>query len=348
MRISKTGKFNLEAYDYQFPQELIAQQPAVPRDSARLLVYNRKTDSAAFDTFKNLSKYLPPKAVLVFNETKVIPARVELQKATGGKVKILYLERIGGLIKVMADRQINIGSRLFLKKKPVFLIEKQTEQFYFLKPLFLIQRLNNFFETNGVAPLPPYIKHSPLGEAQIKREYQAVFAKYLGSIAAPTASLHFTKSLLRTLKQRGFSIEFVTLHVNLGTFAPLTDAQLQNGKLHQEYYEISSRTAERLNRFKKDGRQIVAVGTTVVRTLESASDTAGILKKLSGATDLFIRPGYRFNLVDSLITNFHVPRSSLLMLAAAFSGREELFKLYQKAIQRKFRLFSFGDGMLII
>ncbi len=345
--ILKTSKI-LNQYNYFFPKELIAQKPASPRNSARLLVYARNKEQITYDTFINLGKYLPKHAVLVFNETKVIPARVELKKATGGKVKILYIATEQELVKVMADRNIPIGSQLYLGKKSVFSVERQQEQFYFLRPLFSDRSVESFLEKHGTAPLPPYIKHSPLVGSKLRKEYQTVFAKYSGSVAAPTASLHFTKSLLRRLRQQGFGIEFVTLHVNLGTFAPLREAQLQEGKLHSEYYEINRKTLERLNQYKKEGRLIIAVGTTVVRTLESASDTRRNISQEKGDTNLFIRPGYDFKFVDGIITNFHVPQSSLLMLIAAFVGQKKILSLYQKAIRKKFRLFSFGDGMLII
>lgn len=337
----------LEYYDYPFPKELIAQKPASPRDSARLLVYERNKERIVYDVFQNLPKYLPRNAVLVFNETKVLPARLELRKATGGKVTIIYIQTAGTLLKVMADRRLEIGSCLSLKNTKVFRVEKQENKFWFLKPLFPLSTLNHFLEKNGSAPLPPYIRHSPLSKSQLKKEYQAVFAKKLGSIAAPTASLHFTKSLLQKIRRAGIAVEFVTLHVNLGTFAPVTEENVKQGMLHTEEYEIPKGTLTRLNRYKKEGRPIIAVGTTVVRALESAGNRFGALERRQGDTHLFIQPGYHFKFVDSLITNFHVPKSSLLMLAAAFVSRETIMKIYRQAIKRKFRLFSFGDGMLI-
>ena len=207
--------------------------------------------------------------------------------------------------------------------------------------------MNALFEKYGNAPIPPYIKHTPLSSAELKKQYQTVFAKNSGSIAAPTASLDFTKRLLEKLRKTGISTQFVTLHVGLGTFAPLTEENITQGKLHKERYAIDSKTAAFLNRAKKEGRPIIAVGTTAVRALETASDKKGKLAKLSGETDIFIREGYRFRFTDGIITNFHVPRSSLLMLVSAFVGRERLFELYRKAMKKKFSFFSFGDGMLL-
>ncbi len=334
-----------EQYNYPFPQNLIAQKPAHPRDSARLLFYSRKSGKVVFDTFKNIGTYLPPGSVLIFNETKVIPARIELRKETGGRAQILFLAQENGLVKVMADRKLNLASRLYKNKKAVFVVDAQEKQFYFLKPLFPARHIFRFFEHYGVAPLPPYIKHSPLSAARLRREYQTVFAKYRGSVAAPTASLHFTKSLIAKLKRQGFQIKFLTLHVNLGTFAPLTKEQLERGALHQEYYEIPQTTIRAIRLAQKLKKPIIAIGTTSARALESAFGSHPI--RTQGMTDLFIREGYHWNIVTGLVTNFHVPQSSLLMLVAAFTGQHTAMKLYKNAIQRRFRLFSFGDGMLI-
>lgn len=341
-------KSPFEHYNYSFPKSLIAQSPASPRDSSRLLVYNRKTGKIFYDIFRNLSKYLPKNAVLVFNETKVIPARLILQKETGGKVKILYLETEGKEIKVLSNKRLKINSILSLRgPRHTFKITGETEKGFLLTPQFPISKMPAILEKYGETPIPPYIKNSPLTEKELKEKYQTVFAKYKGSVAAPTASLHFTKALLNKIKKSGVDVKFVTLHVNLGTFAPLTPENLKSGKLHEEYFEIDPKTADFLNKARVEGRPIITVGTTVTRTLESACKSHK-LARLSGKTDLFIREGYKFKFIDCMITNFHVPESSLLMLVAAFIGKEELFSLYEKAITKKFRLFSFGDGMLIV
>lgn len=344
---------NLEAllkkYDYEFPEELIARKPASPRDSARLLIYDRASKKTKYGTFSDLPEYLPENSVLVFNRTKVLPARLILEKPTGGKVRVIYLETVaGGLIRVMADRMIGIGSILKLAPRLTFIAVRQEEKFYYLKPSFPAARLYGVLEKYGITPIPPYIKNSPLKEKELREKYQTIFAKDRGSVAAPTASLHFSARLMERLKKSGVKIRFVTLHVGLGTFAPLAEENIRSGKLHGEYYEISRKDAEFLNKAKRNGSRIIAVGTTVARTLESAADDSGILKKLSGYTDIFIREGCVFKFTGSLITNFHVPKSSLMMLVSVFVGRENLLSLYREAIKRKFRLFSFGDGMLIL
>ena len=351
----------LRHYDYQLPKELIAQAPLKPRDRARLLIYrptNSKTRASGaikFDRFYNIGKYLPKNSVLVFNQTKVVPARLWMKKPSGGKVQILYIGQEDGLIKVIADRKLSIGSILQLNQHK-FIVKNQKENFYFLKLQSKIS-IEKLMQKFGQTPLPPYIKNSPLTESQRRKEYQSIFAKAGLSVAAPTASLHFTKKLISKLKKQGIEVKFVTLNVNLGTFAPLKEENLKTGTLHSETYEIDKKTAYDLNRLKKESKTIIAVGTTVVRTLESAarpfhSRESGNpefeISKLSGDTKLFIRPGYKFKFVDGLITNFHVPNSSLMMLVGTLIGRKKLLELYQKAIKNKFRFFSFGDGMLIL
>lgn len=348
----------LAQYNYTVPPELIAQVPASPRDSARLLVYDRKTDAVQYDTFRHLVKYLPPRSVLVFNETRVIPARFVVRKPTSGKAVLLYVRTekngpplykggIGGVsIIAMSDRPLPVGEIVTLAPRVQFRVVNQ-EKYVRLMPLFPITRLPNVLERYGITPIPPYIKHTPLSERALREKYQTIFARRRGSVAAPTASLHFTKRLLRDLKKAGHDVVFVTLHVNLGTFAPLKEEHWQRGKLHEEWYEISSAVAAALNRAKKSRRPIVAVGTTVVRTLESAVQH-GRVRAGRRTTDLFIRPGYRFKFVNHLITNFHVPRSSLMMLVSAFVSREKLLVLYRAAIKERFRFFSFGDGMLVV
>lgn len=336
----------LNSYDYKFPTELVANKPAHPRDSAKLLVYDRKSKIVNFDTFENLGKYLPSGAVLVLNDTKVLPARLPLKKETGGLVKILYLETAGKNIKALSPKKLKTGEKLYLPSKKYFTVIKIQGGEYLLKPSFEVREIHAVLQKYGETPLPPYIKNVTLSEKRIREEYQTVFARVKGSVAAPTASLHFTKGLLANLKKQGVEIAYVTLHVGLGTFAPLTEENLKSGKLHKEYYEISKKTAKMLGEAKRQGKQIIPVGTTALRTLESAA-VGGKLKRLSGKTDLFIKEGDKFKFVDGLVTNFHVPRSSLLMLVSAFLGRKKLFELYRLAIAKKFRLFSFGDGMLV-
>jgi S-adenosylmethionine:tRNA ribosyltransferase-isomerase len=359
----------LEKYNYNFPEKLIAQKPAHPRDSAKLLICHKKNSEVKYSTFKNILKFLPKNAVLVFNETKVIPARIYVKKTTGGKVELLYLHKDQDYIFVLANRPITgnlICQNNSRSTKFSFQVVEKINNTYKLKPNFPITKIEEFLLKFGHTPLPPYIKNSLLSEKQKRKEYQAIFAKTGQAVAAPTAGLHFTKNLIKQLKKQGIAVKFVRLDVGLGTFAPLKEEQVKNQKLHKEYFYIDPKTAQFLNTAKKDGRPIIAVGTTVVRTLESSSlslsaigegrgevahkknNSTYNLVKLSGESDLFISEGYKFKFITGLITNFHVPKSSLMMLVSALMGREKLLGIYQKAIYKKFRLFSFGDGMLIL
>lgn len=350
----------LRQYDYALPPELIAQKPANPRDSARLLVYQRQNGFSSpkhgegkrrglkikLDKFSNIGKYLPKNSVLVFNQTKVWPARLLLTKPTGGKVEILYISHDDKFITSLANKKLSVGLILKTGRNLKLEVMARQHQYYVLKPNFSLSEIKAVLKKYGQTPLPPYIKNSPLSEKQKRRQYQAIFAKAGLSVAAPTASLHFTKNLIQKLRKQGIGAAYVRLDVGLGTFAPLQQENLDNQRLHKEYYEINRQTAAFLNKAKKQGRPIIAVGTTVTRTLETAAQHRQ-LKHLTGQTRLFIRPGYKFKFIDGLITNFHVPKSSLMMLVAALTGRQQLLELYQKAINKKFRFFSFGDGMLI-
>lgn len=336
----------LEDYDYDLPESFIAQNPATPRDSAKLLVYDRKTDKVSFDTFKNLVKYLPKNSVLVFNQTKVIPARIFVTKKTGGKIALLFIRRQNDKLVFLANKKLEAGTKLTAGKY-YFVVRQKKDNEYFMEPSFPVEKHSDVLENIGITPLPPYIKHTTLSEKKLREEYQTVFAKQEGSVAAPTASLHFTNDLMKKIKLAGHKIYFVTLHVNLGTFAKLTEEHVRSEKLHEEYFEISFDTAKKLNNARSENKTIIAVGTTVVRTLESAVNSQDKLEKLSGNTDLFIADGYNLKFVNSLITNFHVPKSSLLMLVSAFTPRKILFKLYKTAQEKNFRFFSFGDGMFI-
>jgi S-adenosylmethionine:tRNA ribosyltransferase-isomerase len=346
-----TFETKLKPFDYSFPSELIAQEPAHPRDSARLLVVGKSNTNFQEDIFKNLGKYLPKNSVLVFNQTKVVPARLDVEKESGGKAEILYIDHNKEFVKVLSNRFLPEKSTIILlsdrSKLLRFKIERIQKPFYFLKPNFPISNIKNILNKFGKTPLPPYIKNSQLTEKQRRKEYQTVFAKEGLSVAAPTASLHFTKQLINKLKKQGIEVKYVTLNVGMGTFASLTEEQLKTGQLHSEFYSIDKKTAAELNKLKQQGKKIIAVGTTAVRTLESASKKQK-LEVLQGDTKLFIRPGYKFNFVDGLITNFHVPKSSLLMLVSALAERNKILSAYKYAIKNKFRLFSFGDGMLIL
>lgn len=342
-------KKKLGDYDYRLPTELIANKPASPRDKSRLLVYKRKDRKVFWDYFLDMPRYLPEKAVLVFNETRVLPARFIVRKENGGVARILYVgRRRNGFLEFLSDKNIPSGERLSVGRRPLFEVVKKEKGLYLMRPLFPADQLEKIMMKKGITPIPPYIKNTPLSEKELREKYQSVFAKINGSVAAPTASLHFTKRLLAKLEKAGFAAKFIVLHVGLGTFAPLREENLVCHKLHREYYEIDPVAARFLNQAKKEKRPVIAVGTTVARSLESAANRKGVLTNLFGETALFIAEGYKFKFVDGLITNFHTPKSSLLMLVSALISRKTALQLYKKAIKEKFRFFSFGDGMLII
>ncbi len=337
----------LAQYDYEHPESAVALAPASPRDSARLLVL-RPDGSESDDTFRNLLKYLPPKSVLVMNETKVIPARLEVSKPTGGKVRLLFVREAGARkFYALADRPIDEGSLLAVVPRLQFEVVRREGTEWLMNVRGSSSPLS-IFKKFGRTPIPPYLKATPLREKILREKYQTVFAKHEGSVAAPTASLHFTPRLLKKIRAAGHSIVNVTLHVGLGTFAPLTPQHLAEGKLHEERFEIPAATAKAVAAAKRQGRPVIAVGTTACRAVESAANAKGLLAKRAGKTRLFVTPGYRFKIVDGLITNFHVPKSSLLMLVSAFVGRGRLLDAYRRAIARGFRMFSFGDAMLIL
>jgi S-adenosylmethionine:tRNA ribosyltransferase-isomerase len=340
----------LGLYDYAFPDELIAHMPASPRDGAKLAVLDRKTGGVEWVVFRDADRFLPENALLVLNETKVVPARLRLRKATGGRVEVLSLGAEGGLMRVMADRKLKPGETLTAEgdDRKTFEVTSPSDRYWLLKPLFPMEELDALLRTHGDMPLPPYIDASPLSRDELKERYQSVFAKHEGSIAAPTASLHFTPELLASLEASGVGVARVTLHVHLGTFARLTEEQWRSGRLHRESYAIPPESARLIEEAKCATRPVVAVGTTAVRTLESAFDADRRCVRPEGMTDLFIREPYDFKMVDAVITNFHVPKSSLLMLVCAFAGRERVLDLYRQAIERRMRLFSFGDAMLIV
>lgn len=353
----KTFQETLALYDYHLPPELIAKEPASPRDSARLLVYDRKTESVNFDIFSNIANYLPENAVLVLNRTKVIPAKLTLKKNTGGIVTALLLSVHPESVSVLASGTLKHGDKLIWQGGHSFEVIHRKMQEATLKPSFPLTQLRELLERFGETPLPPYMKDSPLPEDRRRAEYQTVYAEEEGSVAAPTAGLHFTENLItniaqpRTLsgtgEQSGRTVAYVTLHVHLGTFAPLTEEHWKLKQLHTEHYSIDPITVGVLAEAKATGRPIVAVGTTIVRALESATIEKTIVRPMGG-TDLFLTEDSKLHFVDHLITNFHVPRSSLLMLVSAFVGREKLLELYNQAINERMRFFSFGDAMLIL
>ena len=331
------------AYDYAFPESLVAHEPASPRDAARLLAYQRETGEIEHATFAELPRFVEPGSLLVMNDTRVVPARFLARKETGGMVRILFIRERDGLVEALADRPLPIGSHVMAGDGSRIDVVGKEGSTYLLRPEF--PDFPAFLEAHGSMPLPPYIRTS-LSEKETSEQYQTVFAKNDGSAAAPTASLHFTEELLELLRANGVEVAYVTLHVGLGTFAPLTDEAVERGSLHHELYEIPEETARAIGQAKADGRKVIALGTTVARALESAARDG--FAPGARETDLFIRPGYAFQVVNQLITNFHVPRSSLMQLVASLTGREELLRIYGEAIERQYRLFSFGDGMIVL
>ena len=350
--------FDIEDYDYNLPDELIAQVPLEDRDKSRLLVVDRSTESMKDRHFLDLPELLLPGDLLVVNNTRVVPARLFGRKESGGRIEILVLEhRNEGTPKpdtrwclLRSSKRPKKGSPLFFEKDLSGFVEDLGEdgliQITFQGP----QSIDSLLEERGMMPLPPYIRRKEKDHlSELDRErYQTVFAERKGAVAAPTASLHFTTELLARLEQAGISVVHVTLHVGHGTFRPVRTRDIRDHQLGYEEYDLSPETVHAIERSKNEGRRVVAVGTTVVRTLESVAGEKGSLKSGKGKTDLLITPGFSFKVVDALITNFHLPRSSLLFLVSAFAGLELVKKAYQTAIAKAYRFYSYGDAMLIL
>ncbi|MFA6006007.1 MAG: tRNA preQ1(34) S-adenosylmethionine ribosyltransferase-isomerase QueA [Patescibacteria group bacterium] len=346
---------DLKDFDYVLPPNCIAQRPASPRDSAKMLVYNRKykvegikesiKDKVTDSAFNHLPEFLDDSYVLVCNDTKVIPARIWGKRATGGKVEVLFIEHAGRThFKVMLSRFIRQGETLTLQGGGAITVIRQDEKYFFVDTHMSYIEFIRYLNKYGTMPVPPYID-KPDSRYKLKQEYQTVFAKHEGSVAAPTASLHFTNRLLKLLTGKGISIEYITLHVGLGTFAPLAEENFETQTLHDETYEVKKDVWQRLQNAKESGKKILAVGTTTLRVLETIVKT----ETLTGKTNIFITPPYQFQFVDAMITNFHLPATSLLLLIAAFIGdKNKTLDLYQHAISTNYRFYSFGDGMRII
>jgi len=339
----------LKDFDYYLPEELIAQEPAQSRDRSRLLVLRRDTGSIEHRRFHDCIEYFRPGDVMVINSTRVIPARLlGVKEKTGARIEVVLLQRKDintweALVKpgrrVQPGTVISFGNGL-LTAEAVNVTEAGGRELKF--------SYNGVFEDIldrlGQMPLPPYIKK----ELKDRESYQTVYAKIPGSAAAPTAGLHFTPELLDRIRNMGVKVVELTLHVGLGTFRPVKVENIEQHKMHSEYFEISPAAAGAINRSKKAGGRVIAVGTTTTRTLETVAGENGLVSPSSGWTDIFIYPGYRFKVVDLLITNFHLPKSTLLMLVSAFAGREKILEAYRRAVQHKYRFFSFGDAMLIM
>jgi S-adenosylmethionine:tRNA ribosyltransferase-isomerase len=356
--------YTIDDYKYDLPQSLIAQTPAAKRDHSRLLLFNRKNGHIAHHQFHQITTLLSPGDVLVLNDTRVIPGRLLGRKRSGGKVEVLILDYGNSpSTTALSGKQDRIQHCLIKSsKKP-----RQGTWIHFSSDLdaevltwkdgiallrFVFQKdFNLILQKIGKIPLPPYIKRDndqTAQQAKDRESYQTVYAASPGAIAAPTAGLHFTQNVLQSLQDMGVEIVTITLHVGYGTFLPVRVSDIRNHKMHTEWYTISPKTAASVNSARKKGRRIIAVGTTSVRTLEYHSGSNGKLTAGSGHCDLFIYPGYQFKIIDGLLTNFHLPRSTLLMLVAALAGRRSILAAYQAAIKAKYRFFSYGDAMLII
>ena len=339
---------DVKDFDYDLPEELIAQDPLEDRSSSRLMVLDKKTGEVSHHIFKEIIKYLRPGDCLVLNNTKVIPARLYgVKEGTMAKIEILLLKRKQNDVwetLVKPGKKAKPGTKIIfgdgiLTGEVIDVVDDGNRLIQFSYDEIFEEILDKL----GQMPLPPYITH----QLKDKNRYQTVYAKYDGSAAAPTAGLHFTKELLNEVKEKGVDIAEVTLHVGLGTFRPVKVDNVLDHHMHSEFYMVSQEAADKINNAKKNGGRIISVGTTSTRTLESAADENGMLHECSGWTDIFIYPGYKFKVIDCLITNFHLPQSTLVMLVSALAGREHILSAYKKAVEEKYRFFSFGDAMFI-
>ena len=338
---------DLKEFYYDLPEELIAQVPIQKRDESRLMVLDRKKQTIEHKIFKDILEYLKPGDCLVRNNTKVIPARIYGKKETGANVEFLLLNNIEGDIWeaiVRPGNKLHIGTKVsfgegLLDAEILEVMEGGTRKVKFTyNGIF-----NEILDKIGLMPLPPYI-HEELKE---KDRYQTVYAKYQGSAAAPTAGLHFTEELLEKIKAKGVEIANVTLHVGIGTFRPVKVEKIEEHHMHSEHYYIKKEDAEKINNAKKNGGRIISVGTTSCRVLESIANENGLVQETEGDTSIFIYPGYKFKCIDALITNFHLPESTLLMLVSALAGKDYIMEAYKEAVEKKYRFFSFGDAMFI-
>ena len=337
-------------FDYHLPPELIASYPATERDASRLMLLNLKSGGVAEDCFRNMAAYLSSGDLLVMNDTRVIPARIFGQKMSGGKAEIFLLRQTCGdsncwncLLK--GSKRFRSGQTIKLAGGMTAIVQDRLDDDSWQIEFSGAESFSAWLEREGRIPLPPYLGR--LDDEQDRNRYQTVYASSPGAVAAPTAGLHFTKKLLAELADKGIKTACLTMHPGLGTFQPVRTETVNDHIIHSEHYCIPAATAEAVNLAKKLGNRVVAVGTTTTRTLEYAADEYGNVRPGNGEADLFIYPGYRFKIVDALVTNFHLPESTLLMLVSAFAGREKVLEAYRQAISRRFRFYSYGDAMLI-
>ncbi|MCP4369820.1 MAG: tRNA preQ1(34) S-adenosylmethionine ribosyltransferase-isomerase QueA [Deltaproteobacteria bacterium] len=348
--------FSLNDYNYNLPEEFIAQTPVKERDRSKLLFLNRKTGEVSHHKFSGIYNFFSPGDILVINNTEVIPGRLLGRKETGGKAEVLILDYAGrksGSGDFTCECLINVskppkaGTFILFGNGLKAEVTGSCDGVYSLT-FYSSHDFESLLYKMGKIPLPPYIKRNEKGSpCNDTTAYQTVYAREKGAVAAPTAGLHFTKELIEKLKSRGVEIAAITLHVGYGTFAPVRSSDIRNHKMHSERFIIPESTADIINRAKRESRRIIAVGTTCVRTIEFASDKKGTLGSGKGSCNLFIYPGYTFKVVDAMITNFHLPKSTLLMLVSAFTGRENILNAYKEAIRNKYRFYSYGDAMLI-
>ena len=334
-------------FDYELPEELIAQTPILKRDESRLMVLNRENKTIENKIFKDILDYLKPGDVLVRNNTKVLPARIYGKKDTGANVEFLLLKNIENDIWetiVRPGNKLHVGAKVIfgdglLEAEVLDILPGGTRKVNFkYEGIF-----NEILDQIGLMPLPPYIHE----ELKQKDRYQTVYAMHQGSAAAPTAGLHFTDELLQKLEEKGVEIANVTLHVGIGTFRPVKVDTVEEHEMHSEHFYIKQEDVDKINNAKKEGRRVIAVGTTSSRVLESIADEKGMVKQIETDTNIFIYPGYKFKCVDALITNFHLPQSTLIMLVSALAGKDFVMEAYRQAVEEKYRFFSFGDAMFI-
>ena len=335
-------------FNYELPESLIAQHPYDKRDEARLMVLDKTNENIEHKVFKDVIDYLNPGDCLVINNTKVIPARLYGKKDTGANVEFLLLKRLEGDIwesivrpgsKLKTGAKVIFGDGL-LKASVLEVLENGNRKVEFeYNGIF-----NEILDQIGLMPLPPYITEATREDNE---KYQTVYAKHDGSAAAPTAGLHFTEELLQKIKEKGIEVANVTLHVGIGTFRPVKVETVEEHEMHSEHYYIKKEDAEKINRAKQNGNRVIAVGTTSCRVLESVADDNGIVKEVEGDTSIFIYPGYKFKCIDSLITNFHLPESTLIMLVSSLAGKDFIMRAYEEAVNEKYKFFSFGDAMII-
>lgn len=356
--------FDIKAYAYHLPPELIAQHPASSRDASRLLSYHAKGKMIDDLPFRSVVDFFSPGDVLVVNNTKVFPARLLGKKETGGKVELLLLSfptmepqeivdhpdwhEVEGVGLIKSSKRPRVGMVLDFGAGLNAVVKEILSDGKVIVQLRFMGALHDQLDKVGILPLPPYIDRNQGQSAEDRQRYQTVYAAHTGAVAAPTAGLHFTEEILETLKAKGVIVAPVTLHVGYGTFAPVRVEDIRNHRIHSEYLVVSEETAARVNKAKAGGGKVWAVGTTSIRALEFAADDQGHLHAREGACELYIYPGYRFKIVENVITNFHLPQSSLLFLVSALMGRDELLRCYNHAIKERYRFFSYGDAMMIV